>query len=99
LPSELTARPSRPVAVATAVYWLMRLSGEGRKSGGDLVDVGADVGGGGAGVAAPVGVPCVGMGHGVAEVAFHPGQGGVAQPVGADLLDGYPRQVLADALP
>lgn len=41
----------------------MRLSGEGRKSGGDLVDVGADVGGGGAGVAAPIGVPCVGMGR------------------------------------
>jgi hypothetical protein len=53
LPSELTARPSRPVAVATAVYWLMRLSGEGRKSGGDLVDVGADVGGGSAGSLRP----------------------------------------------
>jgi hypothetical protein len=40
----------------------------------------------------------VGVGDGVAEVAFHPGQGGVAQPVGADLLGGDPGQVLANAM-
>jgi hypothetical protein len=72
----------------------MWFCGEGREGGGDLVDVGADVGGGGTGVAAPVGVPGVGMGHGVAEVAFHPGQRGVAQPVGADLVGRDPGQVL-----
>ncbi|MET0494402.1 MAG: STAS domain-containing protein [Actinoplanes sp.] len=38
-------------------------------------------------------------GDGVGEVPFDPGQGGVAQPVGADLLDGGPGQVCADALP
>jgi hypothetical protein len=39
----------------------------------------------------------VGVGHGVAEVAFHPGRGGVAQPVRADLLSCDPGQVLPDA--
>lgn len=41
----------------------------------------------------------VGAGDRVAEVAFDPGEGGVPQPVGADLLDGYPGQVCAEALP
>ncbi len=41
----------------------------------------------------------VGAGYGVAEVAFDPGQGGVAEPVGADLLAGDPGQVFAEALP
>jgi hypothetical protein len=42
-----------------------------------------------------VGVPGVGARQSVAEVALDPGQGGVAQPVGADLLRCHLRQVLA----
>lgn len=35
----------------------------------------------------------VGAGDGVSVVAFDPGQCGVAEPVGADLLDGDPWEV------
>ena len=44
-------------------------------------------------------MPGVGVRDGEAEVALDPGQGGVAYPVGADLLGLDPRQVLADACP
>jgi hypothetical protein len=74
----------------------MRLAG--KTSGrGEVVDVGVEVGGCG-GVGAVV-VACVGVGDGVAVVAFDPGERGVAQPVGADVLGGDPGQVLADATP
>jgi hypothetical protein len=46
-----------------------------------------------------VGVPGVGVGDGEPEVALDPGQGGVAEPVGADLLGADPGQVPADADP
>jgi hypothetical protein len=75
------------------------LASERGQCGGDFGEGGADVGGGGAGVAVAVGVSGVGAGDGVAVVSFHPGQGGVPEPVGADLLGGDPRQVLADAVP
>ena len=62
---------------------------------------GADVGRGRARVAAAtvVGVACVGFGDGVAEVPLDPGQGGVPDPVHADLLRPYPGQVPAEAVP
>lgn len=74
-------------------------AGEGGESGGDLVDAGADVGGGGPGVVAVVGVAGVGACGGIAEVALYSGQGGVAQLVGGDLLGGHPGQVGAEARP
>jgi hypothetical protein len=46
---------------------------------------------GAAGVVGAVGVPGVGVGDGEPEVALDPGQGGVAEPVGADLLGGFVR--------
>jgi hypothetical protein len=52
-------------------------AGECGERAGDLVEAGADVGGGGAGLVPGVGVSGVGAGDGVAEVAFDPGQGGV----------------------
>ena len=64
----------------------------------DLVQVRSDVSRGGTGVT-PTIVSGVGPRDRVAEVAFHPGQGRVTEPVGADLLGGYPRQVLAEAQP
>lgn len=54
----------------------MGFLGECCECGGDFVEVGFDVGGGGAtGVGAVAGV-CAG--EGVAEGAFYPGEGGVA---------------------
>ena len=50
-------------------------------------------------VTAAVGVAGVGAGDGVAEVALDPGQGGVPDPVDADLLGPHPGQVLADPDP
>jgi hypothetical protein len=75
----------------------MRLAGEGGQGGGDGLQVGLDVCGGRR--AGLVGVPGVGAGDPVAEVAFHPGQRGVPQPVGGDTLSGNPWQPVADALP
>ena len=40
-----------------------------------------------------------GAGDGVAVVALDPGEGGVAEPVGGDLLGGDPGEVLADSGP
>ncbi|MBV8809410.1 MAG: hypothetical protein JO033_12120, partial [Acidobacteriaceae bacterium] len=73
-------------------------AGEGRERGGDFGEVGADVGGGGARVGA-VGVPGVGAGDGVAEVAFDPGECGVPEPVSADLLSGDPGEMVTDPEP
>lgn len=55
-----------------------------------------DVGGGGSGV---VGVSGVGAGYAVSEVAFYPGEGGVAEPVGGDALGGDPGEAVAEAFP
>jgi hypothetical protein len=41
----------------------------------------------------------VGAGDAVVEVAFDPGEGGVAQPVGGDALGGDPGEVVAEAFP
>ena len=41
----------------------------------------------------------VGAGYRVTEAAFDPGQGGVPEPMGADLLGGHPGQVATDARP
>lgn len=76
-----------------------RLSGHGVQRDSDLVDAGSDVGGRSARLVTAVGVAGVGAGYGVAEVAFDPGEGRVARPVGADLLGGRPRKVLVDAGP
>jgi hypothetical protein len=86
----LDLRSGAGVDLLDAASWTAATSRErvwfanqGCKGCGDLLDAGADVGRGGAGIATAVGVPGVRAGHGVAEVAFHPGQCGVAQPVGA----------------
>jgi hypothetical protein len=72
-------------------------AGEGGEGGGDVVDVGVEVGGrGGVGFVVVAGVF---VGDGVAVVAFDPGEGGVAQPVDGDVLFGHPGEVFADALP
>src|SRR6266511_2184339 len=73
------------------------LAGHGGQCGGDGLQVGLDVGGGGR--SGGVGVAGVGASDAVAEVAFDPGQGGVPQPVGGDALGGHPRQLLAEAMP
>ena len=52
-------------------------AGEDRECVGEFVDVGADVGQGGADSLAVGVVAGVGVGDAVAEVAFDPGQGGV----------------------
>jgi hypothetical protein len=52
------------------------LSGHSGQSGGDFLEGGFDVGGGGG--AGGLGVAGVGACDPVAEVAFHPGEGGVA---------------------
>lgn len=59
----------------------MGFAGEGCERGGDFGEVGADVGGDGAGVAA-VGVSGVGACDGVAKIAFYPCERGVPEPVG-----------------
>ena len=77
----------------------MRLAGQRGQGGGDLAEGGADVGRGSAGVTAAVGVPGVGAGDGVAEIPLDPRQGGVPDPVHADLLGADPRQDAADPGP
>jgi hypothetical protein len=67
---ELTNK--NPTDALGSCKWV-RFAGEGRESGGDFLDAGADVGRGGACIGAAVGVACVGAGYGVAEVAFDPG--------------------------
>ncbi len=76
----------------------MGFPGECGKRSSNLGEAGADVGRGGAYVAV-VGVARVGPRNGVAEVAFDPGERGVAEPVGADLLRGHPWQMSAEANP
>jgi len=76
----------------------MGLSGEDGKCVSNLGQVGADVGCGGTGIVM-VGVASVCPGNGVAEVTFNPCKRGVAEPVGADLLDGNPRKVSAETYP
>lgn len=70
----LLARPDRVVVVVVGEG--VGLAGECCEGGGDVVEGGFDVGGGGG--ADAVGVAGVGPGDAVAEVAFHPGRGGVA---------------------
>jgi hypothetical protein len=65
--------------------------------GGDFLEAGFDVGGrGGSG---GVGVSGVVAGYAVGEVAFDPGQCGVAEPVGGDALGAIPGEVVAEACP
>src|SRR5688500_19058787 len=76
----------------------MGLTGERCQRLGDLtqcrlgVDTDSDL-------SAGVGMACIAVGDRLAEVPFDPGEGGVAQPVGADLVAGGPGQVAADAVP
>src|SRR5258705_5807791 len=77
----------------------MVFSGESYQGSGDLVQAGPYVGGGGAAGMTAVGVTGVGPGHGMPVAAFHPGAGGVAQPVRTDLLGVYPGQLCADPRP
>jgi hypothetical protein len=73
------------------------LAGHGGEGGGDFLESGFDVGGGGwSGV---VGVSGVGAGDSVAEVAFDPGGGGVAQPVCGDALGGDLGESFAESFP
>jgi hypothetical protein len=71
--------------------------GEGGEGDGEVVDVGVEVGG--CGAVGFVVVSGVFVGDGVAVVAFDPGEGGVAEPVGGDALFGDPGEVGADAVP
>ena len=48
----------------------MRLAGQRGQGGGDFGEAGADVGRGRAGLAAALGVPGVGTGHGVPEITL-----------------------------
>jgi hypothetical protein len=73
------------------------LSSHRRQGGRHGLQVGFDVGGGGG--AGAVGVSGVGAGNTVSVVAFDPGQGCVAEPVGGDALGGDPGQQLAKTGP
>ena len=73
------------------------MAGHGYEGGGDFLDVGFDVSGGGGSGA--VGVAGVGAGDAVGEVAFDPGEGCVAEPVGRDALGRDPGEVVAEACP
>ena len=75
----------------------MGFAGEGRQRLGDLLQACPGVDRGGALGAPACAVSGVGSDDGVAEVAFHPGQGRVPKPVCGDLLGGDPGQVLAQA--
>jgi len=77
----------------------MWFSGERSECCGDLLYVGPHVGGGTSHVVSTVVVSGVGAGDGISEVAFHPGQDGVSDPVRADPLDGNPWEHLAEAFP
>ena len=96
-PSRLASFAGR-VAGCSVRCERVGLAGKGGKCGSNLLDVGADVGGGGVCVAI-VGVACVRAGDGVAEVSFYPRQCGVPEPVGADLLGGDPGQRFTNADP
>jgi hypothetical protein len=77
-----------------AVSQWMGLTGERSQRLGDLTQCGLGVDADGD-LPAGVGVACVAVGDRLAEVPFDPGEGGVAQPVGADLVAGGPGQVAA----
>ena len=80
--------------------WLgqrMGFPGHRGQCGGDGLQVGFDVGGGGG--ARAVGVAGVGACDAVAVVAFDPGQCGVAQPVGGDSLSGDPGELVTESFP
>ena len=98
------SRPGTQLALSYLAFWRfyegVGFAGQRGRGGGDLGERGAHVRRrGGARVACAVGVHGVGVRDGEPEVALHPGQGGVADPVGADLLGADPGQVTADALP
>jgi len=75
------------------------LAGQRGQGGGDFSEAGADVGRGGAGLAAAVGVPGVGAGDSVPEIPFDPRQRRVTDPVTADLLGAHPGQLPAQTGP
>lgn len=80
--------------------WLCQgvgLSGHGDEGGGDLLETGFDVGGGG--WSGGVGMPGVGPCDSVAVVSFDPGEGGVAEPVGGDALGSDPGESFAESFP
>lgn len=52
---------------------------------------------GGGGRPDVVGVAGIGAGYSVSEVAFDPGEGGVAEPVGGDALSGDPGEAFAES--
>ncbi len=83
-----------PVSIQKWVWF----AGEGFEGVGYFVEVGADVGGGDTNIVI-VGVASECPRNGVAEVAFNPGQRGMAEPVSAGLLRGDPRKMSADADP
>ncbi len=74
----------------------MGLAGQGGQRQRDFLEAGPGVDDGRS-LGFPFGVPGVGAGHGEAEVAFHPLQGCVPQPAGADLLVFDPRQFEPDS--
>jgi len=75
----------------------MRFARQRFKRLGDFLSSGFDVDRGRVEIFA-VAVAGVGVGDGRGDVAFDPGEGGVAYPVDADLLGGDPGQVCAEAL-
>src|SRR6266536_5708321 len=77
----------------------MILAGQGGKCRGYLGKACPDVRCHCLSAAAVVFVPGVGLGSREAEVAFDPGQGGVPNPVHADLLGRNPREMLAKTPP
>src|SRR5689334_22885132 len=83
--------------VGRCAEW-MRFFCQCRERLGDFVDVGSYIGRRSAGIVLAV-VSGVRAGDGEAEVTFDPGERRVAQPVGADLLDGHPWNVLAEPGP
>jgi len=98
MPQTLAASPSvstrRTGRVSLGQGQWVRFAGERGQRGGHLADAGAHVGRGGPHRrAASIGMPGVGPGDGVAQVALHPGQRGVTQPVCADLLRGNAGQI------
>src|SRR5262245_35450751 len=90
------ARASAPALRLTNSYGSagerVRFAGQRRDRGGDLMNISPYVGGGAAHITATVIVTGERPGHRVAEVALHPGQDGVPDPMGTDLLHRHPRQ-------
>lgn len=74
------------------------VAGEGG-DGGDFFDGRADVGEGGGVVSGGFGVCGEGSGGAVSEVAFDPGECGVAEPVGRYMLGGDPMEGVREPLP